>query len=196
MISYNRNTAILLIVFRRPDTTQKVFDRIREVKPKKLYIAADGPRNEIERNECDVTRAIVSCIDWDCEVVKLYQERNLGCDKHCFQAISWFFEQESEGIVLEDDRVPSRSFFGFCSTLLEKYRDDERIGHIAGSNYQFGKKRGDGSYYFSNLTHAGGWAGWRRVWKNVRNNWELFTFWATGLFIEPTFTCSIPNILE
>lgn len=176
MISYNRNTAILFILFHRPDTTQRVFDRIREVKPKKLYIAADGPRNEIERNKCHMTRAIVSCIDWDCEVVKLYQERNLGCDAHCYQAISWFFEQEPEGIILEDDCVPSLSFFGFCSTLLERYRNDERIGHIAGSNYQFGKKRGDGTYYFSNLTHLGGWAGWRRVWKNVHcdKNYPLF----------------------
>lgn len=177
MISFNRNTAILFIIFRRPNITQKVFERIREMKPKKLYIAADGPRNEMERKECDATRAIVSCIDWDCKAVKQYQERNLGCDAHCYQAISWFFEQEPEGIILEDDCVPSLSFFGFSSTLLEKYRNDERIGHIAGSNYQFGKKRGDGSYYFSNLTHVGGWAGWRRVWfeqKTVVDNFKKF----------------------
>lgn len=177
MISYDRNTAILLILFQRSDTTQKVFERIREVKPKRLYLAADGPRNEKERMECDATRAIDSCVDWDCEVVKLYQEQNLGCDTHCHQAISWFFEQEPEGIILEDDCVPSLSFFGFCTTLLEKYRNDERIGHITGGNYQFGKKRGDGSYYFSNLTHVGGWAGWRRVWKSIclyDKNYPLF----------------------
>ena len=176
MIPYDRNTAILLILFRRPDTTRKVFERIREVRPKRLYIAADGPRNETECKDCEAARAIVSCIDWDCEAVRLYQERNLGCDIHCYQAISWFFGLEPEGIILEDDCVPSLSFFGFCSTLLERYRHDERIGHVAGSNYQFGKKRGDGTYYFSNLTHVGGWAGWRRVWKNVccDKNYPLF----------------------
>lgn len=176
MIPYDRNTAILLIIFQRPNTTQKVFEQISEVRHKRLYVAADGPRNEIEHIECEKTRAILSNVDWDCEVIRLYQEKNLGCDKHCYQAITWFFEQESEGIILEDDCVPSQSFFGFCSILLEKYRNDERIGHIAGSNYQFGEKRGDGSYYFSNLTHVGGWAGWRRAWKNVCHdgNYPLF----------------------
>lgn len=155
MLTYNPNTAILLILFNRVNTTQKVFERIREVRPKRLYLAADGPRHKLECKACEEARLVVSAVDWDCEVYRLYQEQNLGCDTHCYRAISWFFEREPEGIVLEDDCLPSTSFFGFCSTLLAYYRKDERIGHIAGSNYQFGDKRGDGSYYFSNLTHVG-----------------------------------------
>lgn len=177
MKAYDRNTAILFIIFSRPNTTQKVFDRIKEVKPKRLYIAADGPRNDTERIDCEKTKSIISNIDWECQLVKLYQEKNLGCARHCYQAISWFFEHEPEGIILEDDCLPSHSFFAFCTTLLEKYRHDERIGHISGGNYQFGKVRGDGSYYFSNLTHVWGWASWRRVWQNHRlceNNYTLF----------------------
>ena len=177
MIAYDRNTPVLFIIFRRPETTAKVFEQIRKAAPKRLYIAADGPRNEEERIECEAARNVVEFIDWDCNVFRLYQEINLGCDKHCFQAISWFFEHEPEGIVLEDDCLPSYSFFGFCSTLLAKYRNDERIGHISGGNYQFGNKRGDGSYYFSNLTHVWGWASWRKVWQEHQfreNNFELF----------------------
>lgn len=177
MKTYDNNIAILFIIFRRPSTTQKVFDRIKAVNPKRLYVAADGPRNDVENEECMETRSIISGVDWDCQLFESYQEKNLGCDSHCFQAISWFFEHEPEGIILEDDRLPSYSFFAFCTNLLEKYRNDERIGHIAGDNYQFGNKRGDGSYYFSNLTHVGGWAGWRRVWQCHRlceNKYESF----------------------
>lgn len=176
-MDYNRNTAILLIIFNRPDTTQKVFGQVKKVKPSRLYIAADGPGKEGDYKLSMQTRSIISGVDWNCEIFKLYQTVNLGCDAHCYKAISWFFEKEPEGIILEDDCVPSISFFSFCSTLLEKYRYDQRIGHIAGGNYQFGKKRGDGTYYFSNLTHVGGWAGWRRVWKDVvtsADNYSLF----------------------
>lgn len=174
MLTYNPNTAILLILFNRVNTARKVFERIREVRPKRLYLAADGPRHKLECKACEEARLVVSAVDWDCEVYPLYQEQNLGCDTHCYRAISWFFEREPEGIVLEDDCLPSTSFFGFCSTLLAYYRKDERIGHIAGSNYQFGDKRGDGSYYFSNLTHVGGWAGWRRSWQCQRLNDERY----------------------
>lgn len=177
MITYDINTPILFIIFRCPETSAKVFEQIRKAAPKRLYIAADGPRNKEEQVECEAARNVVKLLDWDCDVFRLYQEINLGCDKHCFQAISWFFEHESEGIVLEDDCLPSYSFFGFCSTLLAKYRNDERIGHISGGNYLFGNNRGDGSYYFSNLTHVGGWAGWRRVWQSLclsNNNFGLF----------------------
>ena len=166
MIPFDRNTPVLLIVFNRPNTSEKVLDKIRQVKPKKLYVAADAPRCEADEKKCQLVRSLFDYHLEDCEVIKHYQTYNLGCDKHCYQAISWFFEQESEGIILEDDCVPSLSFFGFCSELLRKYREDQRIGHITGSNYQFGNKRGDGSYYFSNLTHVGGWAGWRRVWQS------------------------------
>lgn len=168
-MEYNKNTAILLIIYIRSDATQKVFEQIKKIKPKRLYIAADGPKNTDEYIKCVDTRSIVSNIDWDCCVFKLYQEYNLGCDKHCYQAISWFFAQEEEGIILEDDCFPSLSFFSFCSYLLEYYRNDNRIGHISGSNFQFGNKRGSASYYFSNLTHVGGWAGWRRVWQEHQN---------------------------
>lgn len=166
MITYNKHTPILFTIFNRPDTTLLVFKQIRKAQPKKLYIAADGARTEKEAELCNETRKIVDLIDWDCSVEKLFQKDNLGCRKGMIKAITWFFDNEPEGIILEDDCLPSNSFFGFCSTLLEKYRDDERIGLIMGSNFQKGKVRGDGSYYFSSLTNVWGWAGWRRVWKD------------------------------
>lgn len=174
MISFDRNTPVLLIVYNRPNTTEKVLERIREARPKRLYVAADAPKCDADIEECTKVQSLFDDLGTDIHVCKKYQSVNLGCDAHCYAAISWFFEQEPEGIILEDDCVPSLSFFGFCSTLLERYRNDERIGHIAGSNYQFGKKRGDGSYYFSNLTHVGGWAGWKRVWNDHKTRLENY----------------------
>ena len=123
MIIYDPKIAILLIAFNRSNIKQ-VFDRIKVVKPRRLYIAVDGSTNDTQRKISKETTFIVSHIDWECQVFKLYQEKNQGYDKHCFDSISWFFEQEPEGVILEDDCVPSISFFGFCTTLLEKFRHD------------------------------------------------------------------------
>lgn len=166
MITYNTDIPVLLLIFNRPDTTSRVFSQIRKARPGKLYVAADGPRFPEEKTVCDQVRKMAIAVDWDCEVRTLFREKNLGCGTAISQAINWFFEHEPEGIILEDDCLPADSFFGFCSSMLEKYRDDARIGHINGSNYQSGAVRGDGSYYFSTLTHVWGWAGWRRVWKD------------------------------
>jgi len=166
MLIYNQDTPVLLLIFNRPDTTKLVFDSIRKVKPRKLYISADGARHEKEKALCDLTRAIVSGIDWPCEVKTQFSPINKGCKLAISDGITWFFDNEEEGIILEDDCLPSLSFFSFCSLLLQQYRHDDRIGHIGGSNLQLGLLRGEASYYFSRLTHVWGWAGWRRVWKD------------------------------
>jgi hypothetical protein len=161
------STPILFLVFNRPDVTQKVFNRIREVKPKYLFIAADGARidKEGEVEKCLKVRKIIDQIDWECEVKTLFREKNLGCKIAVSSAISWFFEHVEDGIILEDDCLPHYSFFNFCENLLEKYRDDKRVMMISGSNFQCGNSYGDGSYYFSRFAHIWGWATWKRAWK-------------------------------
>lgn len=184
MLQYNTDTAILFIIYNRPDTTYLVFEKIKKVRPKRLYIAADGPRTDREINICNKSRDIVSDIDWECKVYTLFQKSNLGCRNAVSTAIDWFFENEEEGIILEDDCVPSNSFFGFCSTMLKKYRYDERIGHISGGNYQNNIIRGDGSYYFSYLTNVWGWAGWRRVWKDYDIDMKTYSIFKNGNWID------------
>jgi hypothetical protein len=166
--NYQVKSPILFLIFNRPDVTQQVFDQIKKVKPPRLYIAADGPRKnkENEKNLCYETRLIKNQIDWDCEVKTLFREENLGCKYAVSSAISWFFENEEEGIILEDDCLPENDFFAFCDELLNMYRNDNRIRHIGGSNFQMGKRWGCDSYYFSNLTHVWGWASWRRAWRD------------------------------
>ena len=121
---------VLFLIFNRPEVTARVFDVIQSMRPKRLFIAGDGPRPDkmSEREIVQETRRIVENVDWDCEVVRRYQETNLGCRLGVSTAIMWFFEQVEEGIILEDDCLPNDSFFPFCSELLERFRDDNRIG--------------------------------------------------------------------
>ena len=133
------DTPILFLVFNRPDTTAQVFQRIRELHPAKLFIAADGPREgkEGEKETCeDVRRLILDGIDWVCDVKTLFRFHNLGCGNAVSSAITWFFDNVEEGIILEDDTLPDPSFFPFCKTLLEKYRNDEKVKIISGNNFQ------------------------------------------------------------
>ena len=168
---------VLLLAWRRPHTTEKVFEAIRAQRPSRLYFACDGPRqnNQEDAERVRATRAIIeNRIDWRCEVKFLYGSDNLGCRVGVSRALSWFFEQEQEGIILEDDCVPHPDFFAYCEALLERYRDDERIWCISGSNFQDGRWRGDGSYYFSQYPHCWGWASWRRCWQHYDSDLLLW----------------------
>lgn len=160
------NTPVLFLIFNRPDTTIRVFETIRLAKPKKLYVAADGPRpgkvGELEK--CEATRAIINNVDWECKVETLFRDTNLGCGKAVSQAITWFFENEEEGIILEDDILPHPDFFPYCEELLEKYRYSDDVGIISGRNYLFDDIKPEDSYYFSSIAHIWGWATWRRTW--------------------------------
>ena len=161
-------TAILFLVFNRPDTTRKSFEAIRQARPERLYIGADGarPEREGEQAKVDAVRKyILDNIDWDCEVRTLFRGKNLGCRNAPVSAIEWFFENEEEGIILEDDCVPGPSFFKYCSELLERYRNEPRVMCISGNVFHSSRKVGNHSYYFSRLPHIWGWASWRRAWR-------------------------------
>jgi hypothetical protein len=159
---------VLLVIFNRPGTTKVVFEAIRSARPPRLYIAADGPRVGVESDliECAEARRIADCVDWPCEVKTLFRKENLNCGVAPSSAFTWFFEHEEEGIILEDDCLPSQSFFWYCQELLERYRYDARVMHIGGNNFLDGwQKDKDYSYYFSRSGHIWGWATWRRAWK-------------------------------
>jgi hypothetical protein len=159
---------ILFLVFNRPYTTSKVFEKICQAKPPRLYVAGDGPRKNFsgEEEKVNQVRDISTRIDWPCELKTLFRDKNLGCKKGVSKAISWFFEHEEQGIILEDDCVPHSDFFIFCENLLDRYSKEHKVTTITGSNFQSNKRRGDASYYFSKYNHCWGWASWRRSWKN------------------------------
>jgi hypothetical protein len=175
-------TAVLFLVFNRPDTTAQVFAAIRQAKPPRLYVAADGAREwyEGEADKVAKVREIATTVDWPCEVKTLFREENLGCKTAVSGAITWFFEHEEQGIILEDDCVPHPDFFCFCNELLNYYADDERVSVITGNNFQNGRRRGDAAYYFSKYPHCWGWATWRRVWELYRGNIPFWSEWKTS----------------
>jgi hypothetical protein len=156
---------VALFVFNRPALTKRVLDRIAQAKPATLLVIADGPRSKAEEALCDETRNVVQRIDWDCQVLREYSEENLGCKRRVSSGIDWAFSLFEEVIILEDDCLPAPSFFSFCQTLLDYYRQDDRIFMISGDNFQFGHSRTSASYYFSRYPHIWGWASWRRAWK-------------------------------
>ena len=179
-------TPVAFIIFNRPDTTAKVFEAIRQAKPSKLLVVADGARQGKvgEAEKCAATRAIINGVDWECEVLTNYSDVNLGCKRRVSSGIDWVFQQAEEAIILEDDCLPDPSFFPYCEELLERYRHDTRVMSISGDNFQFGRKRTTDSYYFSRYNHVWGWASWRRAWKHYDVNMQLWQTVRDGGWLE------------
>ncbi len=186
-------TPILFLVFNRPDTTRVVFDQIKKAKPTYLYVAADGPRSSVngEAEKCEQTRNIIKEINWPCAVKTLFRNENLGCGPAVSSAITWFFEEVPEGIILEDDCYPDLSFFCYCEELLERYRDTDQVMLIGGNNFQDGQIRGSGSYYFTHYPEIWGWASWRRAWKNYDFNMTDLEATFKTEKLENSFTTSV-----
>ena len=186
-------TAVLFLVFNRPNTSAKVFEVIRQAKPPRLYVAADGPR-EGRVGEARLTkevREIATAVDWPCELKMLFRDKNLGCKCAVSSAITWFFEQEQQGIILEDDCLPHPDFFTFCEILLNRYVNNEKVSVITGDNFQNGKQRGEGSYYFSRYNHVWGWASWRRAWRSYDGNLSFWPEWKFSQRWRDEFPCRV-----
>ena len=158
---------ILLLGFNRADSMAAQIEAIRPAKPARLYFAVDGPRKN-RPGESEQCRAVCDCvklIDWPCEIKTLFREKNLGCKCAVSSAITWFFENEEMGIILEDDCRPTLDFLRFATEMLDRYKDDARIGAVNGFNYFNLQTDGLASYHFSSHMDVWGWASWRRVWK-------------------------------
>jgi hypothetical protein len=169
-------TPVAFFIFNRPKQTEKVFSIIRQAKPSKLFIVADGAREKHSEDQCKCLQAreIVSEIDWECEVLTNFSDINLGCKYRVASGIDWVFEQVEEAIILEDDCLPHPSFFPYCDELLKKYRYDTRITSISGHNSNLRRERTTDSYYFSRYNCVWGWATWRRAWANYDVNMKLW----------------------
>jgi hypothetical protein len=174
------NEAVLLIGFNRPDLLANTIEAVRVAKPPRVYLALDGPRlgrsDDLKVIQC---RALVSALDWGCEVRTLFREHNLGCGKGVSGAISWFFETEERGIILEDDILPDPTFFTYADELLERYAQDSRVGAITGTNFVPPDHQSHpDTYRFSRIPIVWGWATWRRAWAEYRFD---IAGWRSGL---------------
>lgn len=157
---------VTLIFFNRPETLEKVFEQVRAAKPPKLFLVQDGARegNQRDAEKIQECRAVVSNVDWDCQVYTNYSDVNLGCGVRPQSGISWVLSQEESTIILEDDCVPDPTFFDYCDEMLERYKDDERICYISGLNHFEEWDFGGSSYGFTKGGAIWGWATWRRAW--------------------------------
>ena len=170
------STPVVLIIFNRPDLTKRVFEAIRQARPQRLFVIADGPRNSQERLRCEQTRRVVEVLDWPCEVSRHYSDHNMGCRDRIASGLDWVFAQAPEAIILEDDCLPCQSFFGFCAELLDHYRQVDRVMHISGSNFLV-QRATPYSYCFSRYAHIWGWATWARAWRHMDlrlREWQRF----------------------
>lgn len=167
--------SILYLVFNRPEETALSLAQIRKVKPKEIYVAADGPRpgNHMDVINClKVRNFIEQSIDWDCEVKTLYREQNLGCGTAVQGALDWFFSEVEMGIIIEDDIIPDLSFFEYCQILLHQYKDDNRVFSINGCSLAYENYNYD--YGLTRYFNMWGWATWRRSNELVKKTWPTF----------------------
>jgi hypothetical protein len=176
-VTENRiETPVVLIIFKRPDTTRQVLDVIARVRPATLFVVGDGPhpdRRE-EAEQVAASRMLIEGFDWQCAVHTHYAETNLGLRRRVASGLDWVFKQVDRAIILEDDCVPDPTFFPFCQELLEYYLDDTRLMAVSGDNYQHGRMRISSSYYFSRYPHCWGWATWRRAWRYYDDSMSLW----------------------
>ena len=160
-------TPVCLIIFKRPETTKKVFEALRQVKPTQLLVVADGPRPDKpgELEKCQATRQIIETVDWKCQVFKNYADTNMGLKHRVASGLDWVFNTVEEAIILEDDCLPDPTFFQFCEELLDYYYHQPKVMVITGTNFLLGNQPNEDSYYFSRYIDCWGWATWRRAWQ-------------------------------
>lgn len=172
--------SVLLIFFTRTEKTVKVFEQIRLARPTRLYLYQDGPRVNNKDDVINIEKcrqAIEAMIDWECDIHRWYRENNVGCDPSEYLAQKWMFKTEDKGIILEDDDVPSQSFFLFCKELLDKYENDNRINIISGQNVLGIAQECPNDYFFSTRGPIWGWA----TWKRTIDDWDAdYTFLSDG----------------
>jgi hypothetical protein len=157
------DVAVLILFFNRPEHLKKVFEEVRKARPSRLFLYQDGPRSDKDLDGIKKCREVVDNIDWECDVQRLYQERNYGCDPSEYISQKWAFSMADKCIVLEDDDVPSQSFFPFCKEMLDRYEHDTRITMIAGFNSDEVTEGVPDDYFFTSVFSIWGWASWRRV---------------------------------
>jgi hypothetical protein len=160
---------VVLVMFNRPKHTRAVFDQIAAIRPKELFVIADGPRPDRPDDvaKCRESRAVLDRVDWHCDLHTNFSDSNLGCRRRVSSGLDWVFDRVDRAVIVEDDCVPDPSFFPFCAELLDLYQDEPRVRTISGTNFLFGKARTRWSYHFSSYHSIWGWATWRRSWQRV-----------------------------
>ena len=188
MKPYLIDIPVLILFFNRPQQLSQVFDQVRKARPSRLFLYQDGPRSEADMPGIMACRKVVEQIDWECNVMTLYQEKNYGCDPSEYISQKWAFSHVDKCVVLEDDDVPSVSFFSFCKEMLDRYENDKRITMISGFNIDEQTTDAQGDYFFTTHFSIWGWASWRRV----IDQWDEHYTWLDN----PTTVRQLENLIR
>lgn len=182
---------VAFVIFNRPELTRVSFESIRSARPQRLFLISDGPRRdrEGEAERVREARRIAEDVSWDCDVVRIYADENLGCGRRISSGISAALRHVDRLIVLEDDCVAHASFFGYCRELLRVYEPDSRVMAISGDNFQPAERRYEASYWFSKFPHCWGWATWRRAWQHFDLAMERWPSWRDSGGLERCCDC-------
>ena len=184
--NFSLNTPVVLIIFNRPFETQKNIDSLRKIKPKKIFVVSDGPRIDIPKDKVNVAkcREIIDNIDWECEIIRIYSDVNLGCMNRVVTGLDEVFTKADKAIILEDDCIPTLDFFRFVEWGLDNFEHEKKVGMISGSNLISHKSQINFKNGFSSLINIWGWATWKDRWQihnpyvditEVKQNTRLFT---------------------
>ena len=167
------NTPVVIFLYRRPAHVNELLVRLQLVRPARVWLVADGPKDTTEKNLCEQARqAAEGGISWPCKIERFYADTNLGLKKRIETGLDQVFEHEEEAIILEEDCHPTPNFFLFCEAMLEKYRNEPKVGAISGNCFLPKKQLVATDYYFSRYVHIWGWATWGRAWKAYdRRSW-------------------------
>lgn len=161
----NTINPVAFFVYRRPESAQRVFDEIRKSAPPVLFFISDGPRNYEEKFLVEKSRSICNQVDWNCQVIKIFSDVNLGCKQRFFTALDIVFDKYDRAIILEDDCVPNQEFFSFCDWGLSTFENEPNISIVSGSNLH--PTNEDSRNGFSQYMNCWGWATWSRTWKSI-----------------------------
>lgn len=170
-IEENFKVPIVLIMFNRPLETSRVLEKIKEVKPERLFIISDGSRNNEEKEKVQECRNLINKIDWKCKIETNYSDVNMGCRNRISSGLNWVFKKVDKAIILEDDCLPDISFFYYCERMLDLYKNDERVMSIEGTNLSNNIYKIEGSeYFFGSYASLWGWATWKESWEKIDLN--------------------------
>ncbi len=170
-------TPVILLIYNRPDETRRVFNAIKKIEPDKIFIVADGPKDNRDIDKIFQTRSLVADIDWTDKVYRNYSDKNLGLAKRIESGLNWAFSKVTKAIILEDDCLPTQSFFYFCQKMLDKYEYNKKVMMIGGTNYLIDKTPISHDYFFSKYFSIWGWATWSDAWEMYdakMNGWPEF----------------------
>ncbi len=167
MKPYLVDVPVRVNIWIRPECQKRQFEVLKEARPSILFLISDGGRNEKEWEAIYQNRKLIDeSIDWECTVYRIYEDKNNGLYAMSKKGSDLIWSRVDRCVFLEDDYVPSVSFFRFCAELLERYKDDERIQAICGMNHCVTWDRASSDYFFATEGSIWGMAYWKRTYEN------------------------------